>query len=380
MNRKPETEVEIIDECDEFLDSFSNQKNINIDRMQNSMNFVLEANKKAEETLNEIREMLKEIKRDRKIESAIYSKSIVPLKETKLFGVFKEFLNSPELLEGVDDESYLFDVEESIKSFEDFLEESYVIFTKKENNLIASVVTTNLAKKFKELVDKNKIIVLMSGTIHSPIVLKNVFGIEDFKIIEAETEQQGSIDTLRTGLEMDCKYENFSNGKHSRKDYLKALSKCVEISKKPTLIHVNGFVDLPTEEEIKEYGIENLISSEKLKNIQEEDKHGEEIVKFKKGEKDILFSTKTGRGMDFPGEQCNSIIFTKYPNPNVQDPFWKILKQTKPQHYWDFYKDKARRELLQKIYRGLRFKEDHVFLLSPDSRVLDAFERKNKTS
>jgi len=30
--------------------------------------------------------------------------------------------------------------------------------------------------------------------------------------------------------------------------------------------------------------------------------------------------------------------------------------------------------LWQKIYRGLRFKEDHVYLLSPDTRVLEAFK------
>jgi len=33
MNRKPATEIEIIDECDEFLDSFSNNKKINITRL-----------------------------------------------------------------------------------------------------------------------------------------------------------------------------------------------------------------------------------------------------------------------------------------------------------------------------------------------------------
>ena len=36
LNRKPITEVEIIDECDEFLDKFSNNKSINLDRMQSS--------------------------------------------------------------------------------------------------------------------------------------------------------------------------------------------------------------------------------------------------------------------------------------------------------------------------------------------------------
>ena len=33
--------------------------------------------------------------------------------------------------------------------------------------------------------------------------------------------------------------------------------------------------------------------------------------------------------------------------------------------------DKARRELLQKVYRGLRSKNDRVYLLSPDVRVLN---------
>ncbi|MFH1661789.1 MAG: hypothetical protein ABIA02_01715, partial [Candidatus Falkowbacteria bacterium] len=59
---------------------------------------------------------------------------------------------------------------------------------------------------------------------------------------------------------------------------------------------------------------------------------------------------------------------------NVKDAFWKILYKTKPMHYWDFYKDKARREFWQKIYRGLRFKDDHVYLLSPDCRVLEVVD------
>ena len=69
---------------------------------------------------------------------------------------------------------------------------------------------------------------------------------------------------------------------------------------------------------------------------------------------------------------CNSIIFTKYPNPNVSDTFWKVLMKTHPNQYWEFYKDKANREFLQRIYRALRSKDDHVFILSPDIRVINA--------
>ena len=202
---------------------------------------------------------------------------------------------------------------------------------------------------------------MMSGTIHSENILKNIFGLENFKILDAETEQQGNIEVKRTGMEKDCKYENFTNGRISREDYLKALDKCIEISKKPTLIHINSFYDLPDELEIKKFNLKNLISREKLKEMQSNKESRENVSRFKNGEIDILFSTKCTRGIDFPGEQCNSIVFTKYPNPDVKSPFWNILKKTNPNYYWDFYKDKAKRELLQRVYRGLRFKEDHVY-------------------
>tara|TARA_Y100000034_G_scaffold123040_1_gene169298 strand:- start:4995 stop:6914 length:1920 start_codon:yes stop_codon:yes gene_type:complete len=372
INRKPLTEVEIIDECDEFLDSFSNQKNINIDRLQNSLIQLAGLNK----ITDKLSGIIKEIKKDKKIQEAIYSNDILPLKETKIYDLMKVFLGSPEFFNKIDDESYLYEIEEGIRMFEDFLDETYLTFNKRDSQIIVSLVTTNLAKKFKEMIDKNKIVVLMSGTLHSPSVLKNIFGLENFKVIEAETQQQGEIKIKRTEMEMDCKYGNISNGKVTRKNYLKTLSKCIEIAKKPILVHVNSFNDLPTYEELKEFDIDNLISKEKIIELQEDDKTGELIEKFKKGQTSVLFSTRCARGIDFPGEECNSIIFTKYPNPNVQDAFWKILKKTKSEHYWEFYKDKAKRELLQKIYRGLRFKEDYVYLLSPDIRVLDAFEKR----
>ena len=39
--------------------------------------------------------------------------------------------------------------------------------------------------------------------------------------------------------------------KISREDYLKALSKCISSAKRPTLIHVNAYQDLPNEDEIE---------------------------------------------------------------------------------------------------------------------------------
>jgi Rad3-related DNA helicase len=109
--------------------------------------------------------------------------------------------------------------------------------------------------------------------------------------------------------------------------------------------------------------------------LQNEDKTGEAISKFKQGKFDKLFSTKCSRGVDFPGPICNSIVFTKYPNPNVKGTFWKVLQKTNPTYYWEFYRDKAWREFLQRIYRALRSPEDYVQILSPDIRVLQAVDK-----
>lgn len=375
LNRKPKTKIEIIDECDEFLDSFSNQRTINIDRFQNSLIQLTGTNDKVNRMVTMAMEFVKEIKSSNEIKNAVKFNKIIPLKETPLYRLFELFLDSPKFLEEIEEENYLFDFEETVKMFKNSFDETYLTFNNLDNTLSTNVITTNLAKKFKEMVDKNEIIILMSGTLHSRSVLKNVFGINNFTQIDAEVQQQGNIEIKKTGLEIDCKYRNFAEGFFTKDQYLEALDKCVEVSKKPTLIHVNAFNDLPTEEEIERLNLKNLISKQKLRELQNNDKNSIIVKDFKKGKTNVLFTTKCARGVDFPGEECNSIVFTKYPNPNIQSDFWRILKQTKPQYYWDFYKDKAKRELLQKIYRGLRSKEDHVYLLSPDKRVLDFFER-----
>ena len=372
MNRKPKTEAEIIDECDEFLDSFSNQRMINIDRLQNSLNQIFLEDEEAEGVIRKIAYAIAQIKDNQEIQHAVFSKQIIPLKKTEVYDLLKIILDNQEFLYDIDDESYLFEVAETARIFDEFFDETYLTFSKKDNNMTAELVTTNLAKRMKEMLDKNKVIIMMSGTIHSENVLKNIFGLENFKILEAETEQQGSIEVKRTGLEKDCKYENFANGNISKESYFRALDKCIEISEKPTLIHINSFYDLPDDYEVKKFNLKNVISRETLKSMQENENGDENIKRFKDKEIDVLFSTKCTRGIDFPGDQCNSIVFTKYPNPDVKSPFWNILNKTNPTYYWEFYKDKARRELLQRIYRGLRFKNDHVYLLSPDERVLRA--------
>ena len=363
LNRKPLTDVEIIDECDEFLDSFSESGTINLNRLGFAMSGLFSDNEDTNNDLKDIDFLISSIPR-----KELEGKEMVPLKETRIFDLIKKFVEN-EIMDYVecDEDNYCYHADEVAKTFYDFSDETYLFFEKKEKDFIIKLVTVDLSKRFQEMVRKNKAFILMSGTIHSPQVLEDVFGLNDYAIIEAETETPGKISFLKTGLEINCSYNNkFSLD--FRKRYLESLNKCIEKAEKPVLVHVISFSDLPNEKEADELGL-SLMTRESL---MKEQKNSEEAInKFKKGEKNILYTTRCNRGMDFPGDSCKSIILTKYPYPDVSSPFWKLLKKVKPEYYNEFYLDKARREFLQRIYRGLRFKEDHIFLLSPDSRVFN---------
>jgi len=373
MNRKPATDIEIIDECDEFLDSFSNQKKLNINRLNFALGNMFAETTKGEDAVNQMITCTRDLMEDKKIEESILKEEIIPIKETKIYELLMHFLDSDVMNAAeLDEESYCWQAFETAKIFEDFFDETYVSFHKedgvREKELVARIITTNLEKRFKELLEKNKAIVLMSGTIHSENVLRDIFGLSDFKIVEAETKMPGMIEPLMTGGEINCKFDNFRRGRVTRKQYLSVLGKCIEKARKPILVHVNSFNDLPTESEKESLGL-NIMSQEKIRFLQNEDKTGELVKKFKAGKISILYSTKCNRGADFPGETCNSIIITRYPYPDVSSLFWRILRKTKPGFYNEFYIDKARREFSQRIYRALRSQSDHVYLLSPDIRV-----------
>ena len=376
IGRKPETVVDIIDEADEFLDSLSNEVEINLSRLANALSLISPDNIGAKESIKEIKKLigLEELNKNA---LGIDEEDIFPLVETKLLQIMKILLNDPELDAeiSIDELNYANHVIEAANHFRDAFQDTYVSYKKEDNSLYATLVTTNLEKKFNNLIEGNKALVLMSGTLHDEKVIQNIYGIKEYAIVEAEGLNQGAIEIIKTGAEFDCKYSNFQTRKYSREDYLKSLSKSLEKSIKPVLIHVNSFNDLPSYIEKKDLHIDNIENHENLREAQLMDKSEKRIAEFKKGKTDILFTTKCSRGIDFPGNTCNSVIFTKYPNPNVKSSFWKILKQTHPQYYWDFYKDKAYRSFLQRLYRAVRSKDDHVNVLSPDSRVLDAVRK-----
>lgn len=372
LGRKPKTEVDIIDESDVFLDSFFEQSELNLTRLSNALMTLSVEQTSSKDSIQRIL-MLINLEEKNKRATGVDESKIFKIDETNIKRMLQIIGSDSELQTEIslDELNYSNKAVEVSKDFSGNSEGVYLTYRKEDENLFVKIVSTDLTHKMNDLLSKTKSVVFMSGTIHSKEIIENIFKIKDYSIVEAETMNPGSIEIMMTGREMDCKYSNFSSGKHSREDYLRALSASVFKSERPTLIHVQAFQDLPSEEEKESLNLSNLMTRGDLITTQNNDRLGREVDDFKKGKFPELFSTRCARGVDFPGDSCKSIIFTKYPNPNVKDVFWKVIKQTHPSHYWDLYRDKARREFLQKIYRALRSKEDNVCILSPDTRVLE---------
>jgi Rad3-related DNA helicase len=368
IGRKPETEVEIIDECDEFLDNLSNEKSININLLMNRLSFFMSKYPENKDILSKAYQIASDLNYSPDVENYIHDETIFELKQTKLITLMTYLFNHEisNLILG-DDEDYLFSVYSALESFKGYTDETYVIFFRnKRNEINAKLVMVNLERRLKEFLDKNKVFVMMSGTIHSKNVLETVFGIRNFKIIEAEVNKIGTVTNIKTGLEREF---NYSYLKNSREEYLRALNDSIEKAEKPVLIQVNSFRDLPNDYECRKYNL-NLIKREDLISKQIDDKTGNVINDFKEGKIDVLYSTKCNRGVDFPGDTCNSIVFTKFPYPDRSSLFWKIISKDDKRKADLFYFDKSRREIIQRLYRGIRSKDDHVNVLSPDLRVL----------
>jgi intein/homing endonuclease len=372
MGRKPKTEIEIIDECDDFLDDLASERKINLNRLLSSISNIFPEDSNQ---IQELKDMIHYLNQN--INNPC--EKIEKLKESYFSNLIEKILANPNLASD-DEDNYYNSVLEICRAFEQIKDETYTCYEKKEQEnqtlfgkknqeVSVNLVSINLSGRLKEIMQSTEVLIFMSGTLHSEQVLRDMFGLKNFIIIDAETKSPGMIRKVRTGLEKNCKYANFSNGTVTRKQYLEALEKCIEIAKPPILIHVSSFGDLPSEQEKQEFNLKKIISKEKLFDLQKNAQ--QEINRFKNRQTEILYTTKCSRGIDFPGEQCNSIIITKFPYPNIQGLFWKILKQHYPEKFMEFYMDRSNRELIQKVARGVRFKEDMVFLLSPDSRVLD---------
>lgn len=182
---------------------------------------------------------------------------------------------------------------------------------------------------------------LMSATVQSEEVLKEIFGIDPV-FVEGETRFPGKLVQRKLGWEEPVNYSKWRD-EGFRREYMSFLSEILRKAKRPAFLPVHAFKYLPPE------------IAEKVRRSKGDayDSDG------------VLISTKMDRGTDL--KEMGSIVITKFPFPEREDPLLKGMeKRLGEKAFWIYYRDMAERCFVQQIGRVLRLENDTAEFWSPD--------------
>lgn len=194
-------------------------------------------------------------------------------------------------------------------------------------------------------------ILFMSATSQSEVVLKEVYNISPV-FVHGERKFPGTVYVGRVGLEQRITNRTWAS-EHVRSRYYQCLRQILSRAHRPTLVNVHAYKYLSK--------TEGTPSSEELWRGQDT-----QIENFLENG-GVVWATKLDRGIDLPKERCRSIVMLKAPFPDLKDPLLRAMRRRfGSSRFWKYYDDKAQRDFLQSLGRGVRSGDDWVQLWSPD--------------
>ncbi len=181
---------------------------------------------------------------------------------------------------------------------------------------------------------------LMSATVQSREVLREVFGIEP-TFVEGETRFPGRLIRRKLGSEEVINYRKWADDAFKRK-YWGMLERIMKRAKRPGFVPVHAMAYLPP-------------------GLRDKVREGGDSHTFD----DIMFTTKMDRGADLRG--VHSVIILKFPFPDRSDPLLRGMERRLGKDAFStYYKDISGREFVQQIGRVLRGDGDEAEFWSPD--------------
>lgn len=364
MERKPRVDVEIFDEADLFLDNLTLRSVIS-ERMMSML--LREAQKVKADLYRENRQAegmeIESLATDIKKEFERFIGTKIPFKPYDFNDGAEHFIKGLlrflKILETDYADSITAKLEDiltykEITSF--YTEKDRVTFFVPEPSLVMRDMLERSADR----------ILLMSATLQDTSVLREVYGIHDFAYVDGEPKTPGKLYLKHTGNEKLVNWKSWQT-EGFRVHYWKTLSEILRRAERPTLVQVHAYQYLPVDNRYQHIPVQGDI-----RNTDQEDG----IHSFKTGKDDILFSTKTDRGVDLPGDMCRAIVLMKYPFPSMKDPLFTVMrKRLGDKAFWKYYNDITRREFLQQTGRGLRSPDDWIEIWSPDEKVHQALRK-----
>ena len=248
-----------------------------------------------------------------------------------------------------------------IEFIKDILNRFYSIyeFVRRGNKILLICIEPkdyykNTILKYSDYADRK--ILFMSATPLNEFLLREMFGIVPDEWIKGEVKVPG-ICYLGGTFTMEVSGKQFINNLNYRKKYAEHLYDTIIKAR----LEVNNILGIVT---AKKY-IEALRRFKQMFIPYDED--GTLLEKFRKGEIDEVWTTRAFRGIDLP--HCHGIIMTKYPFPELNDPFWMALRDRRPHLFKSLYNWIAEITLFQSICRALRDENCWVVIYSPDAKV-----------
>ena len=153
IGRKPLTEVDIIDEGDEFLDSFFQQDELNLTRILFTLKNFHSEDQKIKNALEKMTKLI-EAEEQNKRALGIDENQVFKISETKIKSFLQELTSNSDLEAEIilDELNYLNKALEAAQDFKDSLEKVYLTYRKdQENNLFIKLVSTDIDRKSTRL-------------------------------------------------------------------------------------------------------------------------------------------------------------------------------------------------------------------------------------
>jgi len=414
MGRKPKVQVEIIDEGDYWLD----RQATTIEFMRSTIDRIFPYSNKMKQikmsALASFDMFFKKIKGDVDKSNAS-GLNIINTKDYKeLFYTIHLFLDEYKKQNEDDDtiDQKLLDIK-TVRQYADVASLSYVMGKKEETKIIKIHIPypDKLLRTLFNYSSRN--IILTSGTMHNNFVLSNLFGINAnnyvVDILNGRKEYPGKLACIRPPKDSifnmtKVTYTTWQNPQF-REYYFKVLNYILDqlkmgIDKKtgkpgeakilvltPAKKYAEGILNRPDvfidfakgrnndEDDIKlaintnlsDYVDNTLVDIRKVKNTDIE-LDGDVL----RTDKQIIVSTRMIRGTDLRDDKCRAIVMTKWPVGDISDGYLQAIKKRFGEKtFWEIVRDKAAREAVQYVSRGLRHERDWSYFSTPDSRAFD---------
>ena len=366
MGRKPKVEIEIFDEYDCFFDRLSNDiilddrffKNLKPKSRPLNIDYDLT------ELYDKKQEVLKKF-------MALFGSQQTFTKESVHKFLKEDYLTLLQMYVDVGQEVSDYNMKSKLDAIEHYLEHWDSVFwdsndrcrTVKEIRLGLAYPDKILNKLFDESVSAPKIL-LMSGTVHNPQVLKELYGIEPY-IVRSGAKVGGKVSLCKANFiavtnktwHSETVQKNYYNTMHDI--IVKASEKNEKI-----------LIQTPAKKYIKPV-VEDDRYQDKLlyDGYTDKGENSLELDNWTHGtDKNILVSTRVARGVDLKDDLCRHIIIAKCPFPFFMSPNMQSLRKrfVNSGIFNIIYEDITLRTLLQQLSRASRHSKDWVKIWTPD--------------